>query len=222
MKLINIFIVIILLSACQSSRYEQLMGNEQNASNYTLGKKYADTIPPLKISVQDTFSFKLNLSDSNHWLYSIKVYEQDTLLDQLIVNRSLGAGVIEVYLNDWDFDGYLDLTILDQCSPVGCTYWIFNYQPHLRKYEYNRYLSQALGLEIDTVAQLPFLHHINGPNEESWDTLTYLKESEGVTLLKGCYQKRWVDVEGNDWVKNYFYSVLGDSVQYSQDSFIVK
>lgn len=221
MKLINIFIVILLFSACQSSRYEQLVDNDQNASNYTLGTKYTDSISPMNVSPKDIFGFRFILEDSNRLLHSIKVYENDTLLDDLLVDRSLGGGSLEVYLNDWNFDGYLDLTILDKCSPVGCTYWIFNYNPLLRKYEYNKYLSQALGLEIDTIAQLPFLHHINGPNEESWDTLTYLKEREGVTLLKGCYQKRWVDAEGNDWIKNYFYKVLADSVQYSEDSFIV-
>lgn len=41
---------------------------------------------------------------------------------QLIIKHAEKFGLI-----DWNFDGYKDITVLDNCGTGGCAYWIWNY-----------------------------------------------------------------------------------------------
>ncbi len=219
-KLLLIFIAFV-LHACNSTTVQDLREEPEVklATNYTLGKAYSDTIPSIAIDSKNTFSLKFLTADTT--LKKLLIYEKGILKDSLLINRAVRTLPIEVYFNDWDFDGHLDITVLDTCTSVGCMYWVFNFKPKKRNFEYNKTLSHALGLEIDTISKHPFLHQIKGPHEESWDTLAFI--SDGVTLLGGCYQIRQYDTnEQKLWVKNYYYKVSKHEVIYKQDSFVVK
>ena len=123
-------------------------------------------------------------------------------------------------LIDWDFDGYKDITVLDNCGSGGCSYWIWNYSPVNGKYYYNKELSEVLGLEIDTTSKFIIFHYRAGYSEESWDSLQY--KNNKLTFIKGTYQERWNDSFGNSWIKHLHTKMIENESVTSIDSSIIK
>ena len=101
----------------------------------------------------------------------IKFYKGNALLQTIHANKNIERNQFE--LLDWNFDGYKDITVLDNCGSGGCTYWIWNYSPKDKKYVYSSQLSEHIGLEMDSISRYIVFHYTSGFSEENWDTLEY-------------------------------------------------
>ncbi|WP_298288945.1 hypothetical protein [uncultured Lutibacter sp.] len=164
------------------------------------------------------FSYKFNADSTGHLLKSITVYSEGSKIQEIIANK---ATYDKKYgLIDWNFDGYKDITVLYNSGSGGCAYWIWNYSQNDGKFYYNDRLSEKLGLEIDPASKYIIFHYRAGWPEERWDTLKYLNNK--LKFVKGLYQERWIDSDGNSWVKNTSREFINDEIIQSVDSLIIK
>ncbi|MBG7610668.1 hypothetical protein IU405_00210, partial [Polaribacter sp. BAL334] len=128
-----------------------------------------DSISLAKISNSKTLSFKFNTDSSGYYLKTINIYSDGILYQKINANKDIENKKFQ--LIDWNFDGFKDITVLNNCGSGGCSYWIWNYAPKYDKYIYNKELSEVLGLEIDTLNKFIVFHYRAGFHEEVWDTM---------------------------------------------------
>jgi hypothetical protein len=142
------------------------------------------------------FSYKFIADTSQLFmLSSILVYRGNDLFQEIKANKSIYLK--EFRLIDWNFDGYKDISVLNECGSGGRSYWIWLYNPTKFNYVYNQELSRIWGLEQDTLSRSIIHHFRNGANEEKWDTLKFVNEK--LVFVKSLYQQRYSDPNGNQW-----------------------
>jgi hypothetical protein len=207
MKVTIVLTLLLLLSySCETrigktSQAEQLVVDSNQTvykENYTDRNPYRDSIPPTNINDHQSLSFKFDLDSSGYILKTIHIYSGDTETQKIKTHKQINAN--EFQLIDWNFDGHKDITALASRGSSGCSYWIWNYSPTSGKYNYNRQLSEYLGLEIDTLNQYIVFHYRAGYPEEIWDSLKYVNNK--LQFVKGLYRERYTDGLGNSWVKH--------------------
>ncbi len=186
--------------------------------NDLLESSGTDTIPPTKIDGLRALSFKFNVDSSGYILKTIDIYSNNKHIQKIIANKEIERN--EFQLIDWNFDGYKDISVLNNCGSGGCAYWIWNCSLKESRYIYNKELSEVLGLEIDSFGKYIVFHYREGYSEEYWDSLQY-KDSK-LLFVKGLYRKRWNDSLGNSWVKNTYTKMINKVMITKIDSFITK
>ena len=149
---------------------------------------------------------------------TINIYSDGILYQKINANKDIENKKFQ--LIDWNFDGFKDITVLNNCGSGGCSYWIWNYAPKYDKYIYNKELSEVLGLEIDTLNKFIVFHYRAGFHEEVWDTMQY--KNDKLKFVKGLYKEKWNDSLGNFWVKNTYSKMVENTVIRRIDSFISK
>jgi len=163
-------------------------------------------------------SYKFNVDSTGYILKSIFVYSDGFKIQEIIANKM--AYDTKFGLIDWNFDGYKDISVLDNCGSGGCSYYIWNYSQESGKYYYNTKLSEWLGLEIDTTSKYIINHYRGGYETEWWDSLQYVNNK--LKFVKGLYQHRYNDGEGNFWVKKTHNKIVNNQLITSVDSLIVE
>ncbi len=127
----------------------------------------------------------------------IKFYKEGRLIQTIRANKYIENEQFD--LIDWNFDGYKDITAIENNGSGGMTYLIWNYSRLTKKYVYNTLLSGYTGLEIDTISKYIVFHYRAGYREEFWDTSKYVKNE--LVFVKGLYQERWNDTNGKSWIR---------------------
>jgi hypothetical protein len=130
-------------------------------------------------------------------LSKILVYQGNSLYQKIDANKSIYLK--EFRLVDWNFDGFKDISVLNESGSGGRSYWIWLFNPKKCNYVYNEELSQIWGLEQDTISSYIVHHFRNGAAEENWDTLKFVNGK--LEYVKGLYQQRYSDLKGNQWKK---------------------
>lgn len=141
-------------------------------------------------------NFEFDLDTSKNLLKTITVHKDNKKHQTIKVNKI--PEIPLYYLIDWNFDGYKDITVLQQCGSGGCSYWIWNYSDKTKKYYYNTELSEKTGLEIDSLNELILIHFRGGWTTETWDTLKYIDDK--LTLINGLTVERGVADSGKIWI----------------------
>lgn len=116
-------------------------------------------------------SYKFNVDSTGYILTSINIYSESKCIQKIITKKDIESKYFE--LIDWNFDGYKDISVLSNCGSGGCAYWIWNYLPNRGTYEYNKELSEVLGLEIDSIQKQIIFHHRFGDQDEYWKYYEY-------------------------------------------------
>lgn len=92
-------------------------------------------------------------------------------------------------LIDWNFDGYKDITVLNNSGDRGYSYWIWNYDPKSQKFIYNKTLSEVNCLEQDVKLKLIVIHFQNHWPSETRDF--YLYKNDKLFWKKGIYYREY-------------------------------
>lgn len=177
-----------------------------------------DSIVGDKIEGAPQLSYKFNTDSTGYLLKSIFVYSDGSKIQEIIANKETYTK--KFGLIDWNFDGYKDITVLYNCGSGGCAYWIWNYSQKDGKFYYNEDLSGRLGLEIDPVSKYIIFHYRAGYESELWDSLQYVNNK--LKFVKGLHQHRYLDGEGNFWVKKTHNKIVNNQLFTSVDSLIIK
>jgi hypothetical protein len=163
-------------------------------------------------------SYKFNLDSTGYILKTIHVYSNFIKIQEITANKHIERK--EFRLVDWNFDGYKDISVLDNCGSGGSSYWIWNYSPKTKKYYFNKELSEVLGLEIDAEEKAIIFHYREGYSKENWDSLQY--KNNKLTFVKGLLQERWNDNLGNSWIKHSYSKKIKNKLIVMVDSSIIK
>ena len=159
------------------------------------------------------YSFKFDLDTAHLRLNKIKIYCDGKLVQTINANKEVLDN--ELKLSDWNFDGYKDITVLYNCGSGGCSYWIWNYTPKLKKFVYNSILSEVSGLEMDSVLKYIVFHYRAGYQEESWDTMKYVNNK--LVFVKGLFRER-----GPDWTFFTRSKLVNNRIVSTHDSCLTK
>ncbi len=165
-----------------------------------------------------TFSFKFYFDKAGYILNKIEVCSKDKIYQTISANKTIEEK--KIWFKDWNFDGYKDVTILNNQGSGRTVYWIWNYKPETKQFIYNKDLSDVLGLEMDSISQSIIFHYRGGWQEEFWDTLKYKKTK--LVFVKGMYQQQWNDAKGNQWRKRTYKRIINHRSLTKVDSCIVK
>jgi len=162
-------------------------------------------------------SFKFNFKADSTLLKSIVIYRGDTIFQSINANKSVYLK--NICLRDWNFDGFNDISVLNECGSAGLSYWIWLYNQKSRKFIYSDDLSKVWGLEMDSISKCIVHHFRAGAPEESWDTFKI--KNDKLIFIKGLYQRRWSS-DGENWVYHQRNFIQGEKLIQIEDSFIVK
>jgi hypothetical protein len=186
--------------------------------NQSDDKVLSDSISTIAPDGYTQLSYKFNVDTSGNFLTSIFIYSDLIKVQEIKTNKFIQGKKFS--LIDWNFDGYKDITVLDNCGSGGCAYWIWNYSPKKNRYIYNEKLSEVLGLEIDTIGKYVVFHYRAGFPEEFWDTLEY--KNNKLSFVKGLFQRRWHDTLGNLWYFNTYSKVINKKLVVTVDTLIIE
>jgi hypothetical protein len=218
---ISIFILVRCISnengSSKHSAQNRISSSTNNINNSQ--KPYHDSLVFHLGNDKSWYSLKFVVDPSKvNSLRIIKFYKEGTLIQTIHANKNIENDQFD--LVDWNFDGYKDITAIDNSGSGGTTYLIWNYSPLAKKYVYNNLLSGHSGLEIDTTSKFIVFHYRAGYNEESWDTSKYVKNK--LVFVNGLFQERWNDQKGNSWIKNKREKMVHGIRKRTVDSTIVK
>ena len=166
-KHFSIYLAIFILISCNS--------NNKQSSEITISKD------SLVNNGNPRYSYKFNVDSTGYILTSINIYSESKCIQKITTKKDIESKHFE--LIDWNFDGYKDISVLSNCGSGGCVYWIWNYNPNSGTYEYNKELSEVLGLEMDSKQKHIIFHYRFGDQDEYWkyydyknNKLVYIKE----------------------------------------------
>lgn len=176
----------------------------------------SDSIRDITIGKNQKFSFKfISAKDSLH-LMKIKIYQDENLIQTIETNKVTHRKQYQFI--DWNFDGFLDITVLSNCGSGGCTYWIWNYDPEMKKFVYNKLISGYIGLEIDHDLEQIIFHYREGWRHEFWSFKKY--EGEKLKLVKHI-DKFVYNYDGVHWKVTTTEKLVKDKLVMTKDSVIV-
>jgi len=222
------FLVVLLLASCNHSQETSLaQTNISDPENKVFVKEILnhdqskhlgfDSLNGYFGKEKKQLSIKFNCDTANYTLSSIIVYEGEKVIQKINVNKEVST--FDFSLTDWNFDGYPDITVLDNCGSGGCAYWIWNYSPAQAKFIYNKELSEKLGLELDTLGKFIIFHYREGFSNEIWDSMQYVNNK--LSFIKGVQRERWTDNSGKSWVKRTSTRKINNNLEINIDSAIV-
>lgn len=191
---------------------------EVKLKNETQTKIYkSDSIKDITIGGNQKFSFKfISTKDSLH-LKRIKIYQSEKLIQTIETNKECYEKKYQFI--DWNFDGYKDITVLYNCGATGlCAYWVWNYDPKINKFTYNKQISEWLGIEIDSEEKQIINHYREGANHEIWSFLKY--NGEKLKLTKRI-DRQIYNYDGVYWNVYSTEEKLTSGVIKSRDSVII-
>lgn len=165
-----------------------------------------------------TYSFQLYFDRTGHLLNKIEICSEEKIYQTIKVNKIVE--VKKIIFIDWNFDGYKDISIINNQGSGGTNYFIWNYNPITKQFIYNRDLSNVMGLEIDSISKHIIFHYRAGWQEEYWDTLKYKKSK--LVFIKGMHQQQWNDEKGNQWRKRTFKKLIDRKYITKIDSSIIQ
>ena len=170
-------LILFFIASCNSNKNEVKKEKmKKEIKIVELNKKVTDSI------VDPDFpnnSFKFNIDSTGYVLNSIFVYSDSKCIQKINSNKDIESNEFE--LIDWNFDGYKDISVVYNCGSGGCAYWIWNYIPKSNNYEYNKELSEVLGLEMDLKQKQIIFHHRFGDQDEYWRYYKYINNK--LTLI---------------------------------------
>jgi len=142
------------------------------------------------------YSFKFVTKD--YQLKQIKIYREGKLVQTINTNKICEE--YEFTLNDWDIDGYKDISVLYSRGATGNeSYWIWSYSPSKRKFLYNKELSER-GVLVDSTSKYIIFHERMGAECEFWDSCQYINHK--LRTIRYFEQNYWNDQNGKSWVKH--------------------
>ena len=192
----KIIILIITLSfLCPPNQAQQKNSNEDysNYSSDSIGAYYGALVGKL------TIKFIVDSSGDVDILKSIKIYSGHRLIQKIIVNKELW--VHEFSLDDYNFDGYKDIIAVAFPGQHGDSFWIWNYSPRDKRFYYNKYLSDQMGLFLDRrFRHIQIYTHQSG-SEGGVDTYKYNRDK--LVLLSSEYHNT-VRHNSTLWYKSSF------------------
>ena len=165
-----------------------------------------------------TFSFKFYYDKTGCLLNKIEVCTNENIYQTIPIHIAIEDR--KIYFKDWNFDGYKDISIIINQGSGGTNYCIWNYNPKVKKFIFNKDLSDVLGLEMDSISKYIIFHYRAGWQEELWDTLIYKKSK--LVFIKGMRQQQWNDEKGNQWRKRTFNRIINHRFVTKVDSCIIK
>jgi hypothetical protein len=167
-----------------------------------------------------TFSFNFYFDDKTGYILNkIEVCSKDKIYQTIKTSDTLFIGDKKINFRDWNFDGYKDISIINNIGSGGISYSIWNYNPKVKKFIYNKEL-EAIGLEMDSISKCIIFHYRGGWQEEFWDTLKYKKDK--LVFVKGMWQNQWNDEKGNQWRKRTYNRIINNRNVRKVDSCIIK
>ena len=184
---------------------------EDKVLNYpSFGIKYDDL----------TFSFNFYFDDKTGCiLKKIEVCTKDKIYQTILTCDTLFIEDKKISFRDWNFDGYKDISIINCVGSGGISYSIWNYNPKVKQFIYNKKL-EAIGLEMDSISKYIIFHYRGGWEQEFWDTLKYKKEK--LVFVKGMWQYQWNDEKENQWRKRIYNKIINNRSVIKVDSCIIK
>lgn len=165
-----------------------------------------------------TFSFKFYYDKTGCLLNKIEVCTNENIYQTIPIHIAIEDR--KIYFKDWNFDGYKDISIIINQGSGGTNYCIWNYNPKVKKFIFNKDLSDVLGLEMDSISKYIIFHYRAGWQEELWDTLIYKKSK--LVFIKGMRQQQWNNEKGNQWRKRTFNRIINHRFVTKVDSCIIK
>lgn len=123
---------------------------------------------------------------------------------------------------DWNFDGYLDLYVLDNSmSGVGgMVHQVWLYAPSERQFKNWGAVSGRMGTSLDTKNKKILISYREGANCLTKDVYS-VKENK-LVYKKGMQETSWTDSKGRDWVKIEHVRIVQNKPVYFVDSFARK
>jgi len=223
LTLLYLSLSIVILVSCTSNENASSKGQKSNSINSS-----TDTINNSQETFADSLVFHLgkkrglyclkfivDIVDRN-FLRVIMFYKDKNLIQVIQANKYIENENFQ--LIDWNFDGYKDITIPEFVGSGGNSYFIWNYSPYEKKYVFNTLLSKNQGLEIDTLSKYIVYHNRAGYESESWDASKYVKNK--LVFVKGLFQERWNDQNGNAWTKKTRTKMVHGILKTTADSTI--
>ena len=166
-----------------------------------------------------TFSFNFYFDETGYILKKIEVCSKDKIYQTLLTCDTLYTEDKKISFRDWNFDGYKDISIINNIGSGGISYSIWNYNPIVKQFIYNKDL-EAIGLEMDSISKYIIFHYRGGWEQEFWDTLKYKKDK--LVFVKGMWQYQWNDEKGNQWRKRIYNKIINNRSVRKVDSCIIK
>jgi hypothetical protein len=139
----KIIILIVTLSfLCPFTQAQKIIPNMPDYSVYS-----SDSIGSYYGSSGGNIALKFIVDSTGYLLKSIRVYSDNTLIQNIMANKDIEN--IDFGLEDYNFDGYQDISVVARWGTGGIAYWIWIYSPKDRKFHYDNDLSDQLGLIVD-------------------------------------------------------------------------
>jgi hypothetical protein len=224
--LIGFVLNLFLIFSCNNAQQEDCKSHksEASSSDFLTSEKQKQAYRFINDSLyfdgaksDSMMSFKFNFTADSTLLKSIVIYRGHTIFQNINANKSVYLK--NICLRDWNFDGFNDISVLDECGSGGLSYWIWLYNTKSRRFIYNDELSKVWGLEMDSISKYIVRHFRAGAPEESWDTFKI--KNDKLIFIKGLYQRRW-NSNGENWVCHQRNFIQGEKLIQVEDSFIVK
>lgn len=123
---------------------------------------------------------------------------------------------------DWNFDGYLDLYVLDNSKSGvgGKVHQVWLYAPSERQFKNWDAVSDRMGTSLDTKNKKILISYREGANCKTKDVYS-VKENK-LVFKKGMQETSWTDSKGRDWVKIEHVRIIQNKPVYFVDSFARK
>ena len=150
-----------------------------------------DSIINYKLDNEHTFKFKFYYYDSmnsNIQLVKIQIFSNNTLIQTIKTKKDIVSS-IEQELIDYNFDGYMDISVRREAAHGGWSYWIWKYSKKDNMYYYDNQLSGNMGLELDKRGKNIVFFYKEDWQHESWDTFKFVNDK--LTWIKGLDQRKY-------------------------------
>lgn len=211
-------LLIVLVVGCNNQEKHTQKATPKKKRKYTTENSILQyTSPEIKYD-NLTFLFKFYYDNTGYLLNKIEVYNNENIYQTIPTHKAIEDR--KIYFKDWNFDGYKDISIIINQGSGGTNYCIWNYNPKVKKFIFNKDLSDVLGLEMDSTSKHIIFHYRVGWQEELWDTLIYKKSK--LVFIKGMRQQQWNDEKGNQWRKRTFNKIINHRCVTKVDSIIIE
>jgi hypothetical protein len=199
----SIILIITLLYLCPLNQAQQNISNQidySKFSNDSIGAYYGPKVGIL--------TMKFILDSSGDILKYIRVYSGRKLIQNIYANKKIVS--MDFTLDDYNFDGFKDISVVAFPGQHGDSYWMWIYSPKDLKFHYNKFLSNKMGLILDRRSKHIGIYCHMSAFEGGEDT--YIFRHNKVILIRSEYHmevqhnntlwgvtnlKRWV---GKKWV----------------------
>ena len=196
----TIILILALSFLCPLIQAQQKNSNEIYFTRYS-----SDSIGAYYGSSGGNLSMKFIVDSSGYLLKSIRVYSGNKLIQNISAHKDIES--MDFGLDDYNFDGYKDISVLADYGSGGRAYWIWNYSPKDRKFHYNKRLSDQLGLVVVSRSRRIIIY--NHQSSSEWGADTYKYRLNKLVLLSSEYHNT-VRHKSTLWEKSSFKRRVGN------------